>query len=108
MKGAPLIHPAPRPQPGQPVVEEGVAWPESQLLMDPSVAYHFHFVNVGRDRSRNRFVGDATVDARAQETIRSQMKSPRGAALKRKQALVREKRKAAAGGGAPARTDEAA
>ena len=58
--------------------------------MDPSVAYHFHFVNVGRDRSRNRFVGDATSDTRVQETIRDQLDSPRGKVWQRKAKALKD------------------
>jgi hypothetical protein len=80
--------------PGQPA-PAGQPWPEPQLLMDPSLAYHFHFVNVGRDRSRDRFVGDRTIDARAQETIRAQLDSPRGVAWARKKAALKARKRAA-------------
>lgn len=39
----------------------------TQTLMDEKQAYHFHFVNVGRDRSREKFIEHPTTDARAQE-----------------------------------------
>lgn len=67
--------------------------PWRQLLLHASVAHHFHFVNVGRDRSRDKFVADGVLDTRAQDTIRKQLETPRGKALKRKVALYEEKRK---------------
>ena len=63
-----------------------------QLLLHATVAHHFHFVNVGRDRSRDRYVDGGVFDTRAQETIKKQLDSPRGLALKKKVALFEEKR----------------
>jgi hypothetical protein len=66
-----------------------------QLLLHASVAHHFHFVNVGRDRLRDKYVDGGVLDARAQQTIEAQMASPRGAAWRRKAALVEAQRAAA-------------
>ena len=55
--------------------------------------YHFHFVNVGRDRSRENFIQDPLVDARAQETV---------AANKIKRKWASPPSLSSDGGGAPA------
>jgi hypothetical protein len=72
--------------PGQPLANNsppGTPWPEQQLLMDPSLAYHFHFTNVGRDRSRaSKIPADEVRDSRVAETVRAQMDTPRGRLLK--------------------------
>ena len=105
--GVPLINvhgvyevPAGLGVPGQPLFKDvfgrmPTVWPEPQLLMDESVAHHFHFVNVGRDRSRDKFISDATVDSRAQETIAAQLDTPRGRIYSRKVQQLRELKAAA-------------
>ena len=79
--------------PGQ-AVKPGKPWPDAQLLMDASVAYHFHFVNVGRDRSRDRFINDATIDTRAQETVVAMLDTPRGRVWQRRAAALKAQRDA--------------
>lgn len=58
-------------------VETGLGTPKAdgppQTLMDESLAYHFHFVNVGRDRSRERYVDHPVEDGRAMEMVRHLM-----------------------------------
>ena len=69
--------------PGQALTEDDLRkgitqWPAPQLLMDPSLAYHFHFVNVGRDRSRDKGLSDLTLDPRAADIIKANLDTPRG------------------------------
>ncbi len=55
-------------------VATGVGIPSAegplQVLMDESLAYHFHFVNVGRDRTRDSYVDKPTKDSRAMEIVK--------------------------------------
>ena len=58
--------------------------------MDPSLAYHFHFTNVGRDRSRaEKIPTDETNDNRVAETVRAQMATERGRTLTARVAAVK-------------------
>jgi hypothetical protein len=56
-------------------VETGIGAPvpggPPQTLMGPEMAYHFHFVNVGRDRTRDKFVDHPTPDGRAMEIVKA-------------------------------------
>jgi hypothetical protein len=79
--------------PGQPLkadAPEGAPWPEQQLLMDPSLAYHFHFTNVGRDRGRAKRISDQVQDSRVQATLAAQMNTTRGKLLASRVKQVRE------------------
>ena len=79
--------------PGQPLKPDAppdAPWPELQLLQDPSLAYHFHFTNVGRDRGRNKRVTDEVADSRVQTTLWSQLNSTRGKILRTKMAQVEQ------------------
>jgi hypothetical protein len=84
--------------PGQPLANNsppGTPWPEQQLLMDPSLAYHFHFTNVGRDRGRaSKIPADEVRDSRVQEIARAQLETPRGRQLKARAEAVEAWRKA--------------
>ena len=82
--------------PGQPLKDDaplGAPWPEQQLLQDPSLTYHFHFTNVGRDRGRNKRISDEVVDSSVQKAIAAQLNTPRGKLLTQRVEQVAQWRK---------------
>ena len=79
--------------PGQPLKSDApkdAPWPEQQLLMDPTLAYHYHFTNIGRARGRNKLISDEVSDSRVQQTLAAQMETTRGKALQARVKLVKE------------------
>jgi hypothetical protein len=60
------IHGVHGPWCGNGAMHEGL----QQTLLPHEEAYHFHFVNVGRDRSRGNFIENAVNDTRAMDIVR--------------------------------------
>ena len=64
------VETAPRPTTPEAARADGF----SQLLLDEAIAFHFHFVNVGRDRSRERLLRKHIKDPRAMEMVKEGLK----------------------------------